>query len=191
MKHATSRSLFAHWDSLRGERAAPERAEVTPGGLRHLIGDAFVLGLDDGARFRLAGSRLCALFGRELGGASFASVWLPHRARDAQHFVDTVADDATGMVIGVVGETQGGERADLELLLLPLRHGGKTHRRMLGSLAPLATPSWAGLFPIVSLSARSSRLVRSERIAVPDAAIVSIDAAERRSRFVVHEGGLG
>ncbi|HEY0354137.1 MAG TPA: PAS domain-containing protein, partial [Enterovirga sp.] len=65
MKHATSRMLFSYWDSLRGERAAPERSDVEPGAIRHILADTFILGIDGeaGATFRLAGTRCSALFG--------------------------------------------------------------------------------------------------------------------------------
>ena len=46
MKHAASRELFAYWQEKRGTRPAPERAEIDPGAIRGLLGDAFILALD-------------------------------------------------------------------------------------------------------------------------------------------------
>src|SRR5215469_2101579 len=68
MKHAACRELYAYWDERRGKRPAPERAEIEPGAIRHVLSDALILGLDAGTGhpFRLAGTRMCALFGREL-----------------------------------------------------------------------------------------------------------------------------
>ena len=43
MKHSTSRMLFSYWDALRGERAAPERSEIEPGEIRHILADTFIL----------------------------------------------------------------------------------------------------------------------------------------------------
>ena len=61
MKHATSRLLFAYWDGLRGDRAAPERSQIEPGQIRHILADTFILAIEpDGqAEFRLAGTRAC------------------------------------------------------------------------------------------------------------------------------------
>ena len=70
MKHAASRELYAYWEERRGQRPAPERADIEPGAIRQALSDTFILELEaaDGHSFRLAGTRVCALFGRELKG---------------------------------------------------------------------------------------------------------------------------
>ncbi len=49
MKHPTSRMLFSYWDSLRGDRAAPERGEIEPGAIRHILAETFILDLSEPA----------------------------------------------------------------------------------------------------------------------------------------------
>ena len=73
MKHAASRELYAYWEERRGRSAAPERAEIEPGAIRGALSDAFILSLDAarGHPVRLAGTRVCALFDRELRGDPF------------------------------------------------------------------------------------------------------------------------
>ena len=68
MKHPSNRELFEYWNERRGTRLAPERADIEPGAIRHVLGDTFVIEVhgDESQAFRLAGTRLCALFGREL-----------------------------------------------------------------------------------------------------------------------------
>ena len=70
MKHAASRELYAYWQEKRGARPAPERTDIEPGAIRAVLADAFILALDRGAGhpIRLAGTRMCALFGREIKG---------------------------------------------------------------------------------------------------------------------------
>src|SRR5580698_895928 len=77
MKHPASRRLYAYWDELRGKRPAPERAEIEPGAIRQILSEAFIAALNPvaGYPFRLAGTRVCALFCRELKGESFLSLW--------------------------------------------------------------------------------------------------------------------
>ena len=79
MKHAASRELYAYWEEKRGTRPAPERAEIEPGAIRGVLSDAFILALDrnSGHPVRLAGTRVCALFGREIKGESFLDLWAP------------------------------------------------------------------------------------------------------------------
>jgi hypothetical protein len=70
MKHASTRAVFDHWNRRRGLRWAPARSDINPGDIRHVLGDTFMLAADfaDGIRFRLAGTRVCALFAREIKG---------------------------------------------------------------------------------------------------------------------------
>ncbi len=68
MKHPSSREFFAYWDAKRGDARAPDRSEIEPGAVRELLGDIFVLSYDNeaGYPFRVAGTRVCALLGRDL-----------------------------------------------------------------------------------------------------------------------------
>jgi hypothetical protein len=49
MKHAVSQNLYAYWQERRGSRPAPERADIAPGPIRHLLSDVFILALDRAA----------------------------------------------------------------------------------------------------------------------------------------------
>src|SRR5258705_7752830 len=64
MKQASSRDVFNYWNERRGGRPAPDRSEIEPGAIRRALGDTFILAFDAGAEhpFRLAGTRVCALF---------------------------------------------------------------------------------------------------------------------------------
>ncbi len=77
MKHESTRALFDYWNEKRGTRPAPERADIDPAAIRHALGDTFMLAADfvDQLRFRLAGTRVCALFCREIKGEEFISLW--------------------------------------------------------------------------------------------------------------------
>ena len=63
MKNQSTRVIYDHWNRQRGQRSAPTRSEIDPAALRHELGDTFMLAADfiDGIRFRLAGTRVCAL----------------------------------------------------------------------------------------------------------------------------------
>lgn len=191
MKHTSSRLLFSYWDSLRGERAAPDRKDVEPGRIRHVLADTFVLALDsDGAAtFRLAGTRVSALFGRSLKEAEFAALWPGERRAEPDKLVDVVANETVGLVAGLTGTTELGSTLALELVLLPLRHEGATNTRLLGALSPVTVPSWLGLMPLVDLELRSTRVIQDPGKARPDLPPLNGAVATRRSRFVVLQGG--
>ena len=185
MKHATSRMLFAYWDGLRAERAAPDRREIEPTRIRHILADTFILSKegDEGAAFRLAGTRCSALFGRDLKGVAFAELWSGDKA-GARRLVDIVTEDTVGVVASVTGWTDVGTSVGLELVLLPLRHSGRTNARVLGTFSPGTVPSWMGLVSVTSLETCSVRVIRNGAAADPGPA-----RPTARRKFVVLEGG--
>lgn len=189
MKHPATRMLFSYWDALRGERAAPERGEIEPGEIRHILADTFVLELDPGreARFRLAGTRLCALFGRELRDGRLVELWPESARHDVRRNLDIVVDETAGVVCGVVATTAEKETVELELLLLPMRHRGRPDARMLGCLSPRVVPTWIGYHTVEALTTVSMRVIWP--VGRPADPAAGLDAVERRRRFVVHDGG--
>jgi hypothetical protein len=190
MKHPTSRMLFSYWDSLRGERAAPERGEIEPGDIRHILADTFMLefNAERQAIFRLGGTRLCALFGRELKGEPLHSLWPADSQEEMLHLIDIVTDETAGLVVGLVGATNDKATVDLEMILLPLRHQGKTHARVIGTMSPATLPPWMGLHPVTYLRTVSHRVIWSSGrpVAVPSSGGTVIGT---RRGLVVHRGG--
>jgi hypothetical protein len=190
MKHATSRMLFSYWDALRGQRAAPERGDIEPGEIRHILADSFILEIESQATasFRLAGTRLCALFGRELKGSALPELW-PEGARDeVRHLIEIVTDETAGLVVGLVGATPEGATVELEMLLLPLRHGGHTHSRILGAISPVSVPPWIGLYALDRLETASLRVIWPSGRPRPQGSTPELRADKRR-HFVLHQGG--
>lgn len=160
MKHAASQELYAHWEQRRGQRAAPERGEIEPGAIRQSLSDTFILELDGGAgdyRFRLAGTRICALFDRELKGESFVALWDAASRRPIADLLAILADESVGTVAGVTARNAAGDAIELELLLLPLGTRRPSLARTIGVLAPLRTPQWLGVNAIGALTLGSRR----------------------------------
>ena len=189
LKHSSTQALYAYWNERRGARAAPERAEIEPGAIRSSLGDSFILGSEvDRASFRLAGTRVCSLFGRELKGEAFDALWEEVDRPAASDLLAIVANEVAGIVAGVTGTTSDGQSLDLELLLLPLRHRGTSQARQIGVLAPLALPYWLGASPLAVLALKSHRHVGPTLDSKPATGFM---AQERRQRhgLLVYDGG--
>jgi hypothetical protein len=154
MKHPSTRELFDYWNARRGQRPAPERGEIEPGAIRRVLADTFILTFDEraGHPFRIAGTRVCALFSRELKGEAFLALWDHESRRLVRDLIATVAQESIGVVAGasVVGAKD--EWLDLEFLTLPLCHQGRTDSRMIGALSPLKVPYWLGAHPLSNLT---------------------------------------
>lgn len=161
MKHTSTRALFNHWNELRGRRPAPERSEIDPADIRHALGDALMLAADfaDETKFRLAGTRVCALFTREIKGEAFNDLWNEASRQQIEGLLTALTSENIGAVAGVTGRTEDGAEVELELLLLPLVHAGQARIRALGVLAPLVRPYWLGEQPVVELELRTLRHV--------------------------------
>ncbi|MCX7313888.1 MAG: PAS domain-containing protein [Alphaproteobacteria bacterium] len=146
MKHPSNRELFEYWNERRGERLAPERADIEPSAIRHVLGDTFVLEVTDNHLFRLAGTRLCALFGRELKAESFTRLWQRSGQTAIRELIAVVMEEKVGIVASATGSTADETLApvQLELLLLPLAFQSRGEARVIGAMAPMAAPYWLG-----------------------------------------------
>lgn len=187
MKHAASRELYAYWEERRGKRSAPERAEIEPAAIRRALSDAFILAIDAraGHPFRLAGTRVCALFGRELKGQSFIGLWAAASQPAIADLLNILDHERVGTVAGVTAQNGDGEAAELELLLLPLSASRPSLARTIGVLAPIKIPEWLGATPVGALTLGSRRHIGA---AIETRLLPRFMAAQRR-HLVVHEGG--
>lgn len=208
MKQDGSIALFQYWNRLRGRRAAPGRTEIEPADIKALLADTFILELDARGEpvFRLAGTRLCSAYGRELKGFSFPSLWQSKDQRLVRKLTRSVFEASGVVVIEFTGISRGGREAAFEVILLPLE-GGREHLRALGSAVAMERNFWLGADPIESNRIESVRMVddasepsiTSERSVLdvpplaPDSAMLEdengIPAARRVRHLVVFEGG--
>jgi len=190
MKHAASRELYAYWEERRGTRPAPERSEIEPGAIRGVLSDAFILTVDSdaGHPVRLAGTRMCALFGRELKGESFLDLWGAGSRSIIGSLLAILADECTGTVAGVTAQNASGDPIDLELLLLPLGTRRPAFARTIGVLAPLKVPAWLGVSPVGKLTLGGRRHVGA---ALEKRLLPRFMAPRGRRGLVVYEGGRG
>jgi hypothetical protein len=146
MKHQSSREFFAYWDDKRGAARAPDRSDIEPSALRDLLADVFVLSCeaDAGYPFRVAGTRVCALFGRDLKDASFGALFDDEGRREIEEIVAAVAEETLPAIAGLTATAHDGRTAHLELLLLPFLARAHTPISLTGLLAPFE-PNCSGL----------------------------------------------
>ena len=191
MKHPSNRELFEYWNERRGERLAPERADIEPDAIRHVLGDTFVIevgGMENHV-FRLAGTRLCALFGRELKTENFSGLWQRSAQTAVREVMAVVMEEKIGIVASVTGATSDDTLApvNLEMLLLPLAYETRSEARVLGALAPMAAPYWLGAKAIGPLTLGMFRHIG----AAADTRTPRFKAAAGRLKYglTVYDGG--
>ncbi|MGL4242352.1 MAG: PAS domain-containing protein, partial [Beijerinckiaceae bacterium] len=156
--------------------------------------DVFILGRGpDGLwRYRVAGTRLSAYADRDLRGELFTGWWRPHDQIDVARLLAATASERSAIIGGVSALSDRKERHQLELILLPLRHGGQEGLRMMGALVPAPDTARAyglrfGELAVVSLRSLAAVDVGSEPFGRPRSGIEEL--VERRHGLRVIEGG--
>jgi len=153
MKHPSTREFFAYWDEKRGGARAPDRSEIEPGAVRELLGDIFVLSYDaaSGYPFRVAGTRVCALLGRDLKDRSFSALFAPDTRREIEEIITVVSEEMLAAVAGITATSEDGSPTHLELLLLPFNARAHAPISLTGLLAPFESqPSLLRDFKLTS-----------------------------------------
>jgi len=191
MKHPSNRELFGYWNERRGPRLAPERADIEPATIRHVLGDTFVLDADGSAqhRFRLAGTRLCALFGRELKSESFVGLWQRASQTSLRELLAVVVEEKVGVVASASGAACDDRLLpiQLELMLLPLAYHSRSEARILGAMAPMATPYWLGAKSVGALSLGMFRHIGAAAEAMAPRVVAAAGRIKRG--LTVYDGG--
>jgi hypothetical protein len=193
MRQQVSKDLFAYWRELKGARSAPDRADIDPGAIAQILADVFVLEVDADATFplRLSGGGVNALWMREQKGRSFIQFWRPDDRSSITSAVTSVVDGAVPVIAGARTHIDGHAPLELELLLLPLRHFGKTHSRVLGALSSVYQPEWLGQLrsgPLELISLRVIDPAANRLTSSSDAPFAFAKAARARPRFIVYDG---
>lgn len=143
MRHKTTETVFNYFNDLRAGRSAPLRHEIDPSMLKGVLPDLFIMekGRDGHVRFRLGGTRVCVVLGRELREREFSDIWDPafrHRMRLA---ADTVIANRNPLELAVTAYGDDGSALDIEMLMLPLLSRIDRCDRIFGSLVVLDPPA--------------------------------------------------
>jgi hypothetical protein len=193
MKHASTRELFDYWNRRRGRRPAPERGEIEPGAIRQVLADTFILTIDPpaGHPFRIAGTRVCAAFGRELKGVAFSELWEAASQAPIRKLLAIVASESVGVLAGASVLGCGDAPLKLEFLALPLAQRGGANGRILGMLVPTEVPYWLGASTLGRLTLGTIRYLGPEidPTLAPRMLAHGSPNGRRRRGLVVYDGG--
>lgn len=191
MRHPSIKELFDYWNRGRGDRAVPDRADIEPGAIRRVLADTFVLSVDAtaGHPFRIAGTRVCAAFGRELKNEAFLNLWAADSRQEVRDLLNVVTNEAVGAVASARGTTTDGATHDVEVLVLPLSHRGLTNARVLGALAPRDPAYWLGGGTLGDLTLGTLRYLGPDVLEAPAAVMPARPTGRIHHGFVVYDGG--
>ena len=172
MQMPSTKTLYTYWNTIRGSRSAPDRRDIDPTRIRDALANTFILELEgqDKFSFRLAGSHLCTSYCRELKGRSFSSLWHDRDSDAMDTLLRAVTEDHAVALVTFQGTTALQTKVSFETILMPLRHNGSTHTRILGAMSALEEPYWLGVQPILEQRITGLRLIWPDEIAAEDTA---------------------
>jgi len=126
--------VFDYWNALRNGRRLPRRSEVDPAALRALLPNVFILQRYDSEHvvFRVAGTALCAAFGRELRDHNFVTLWSRNCQPVIRDLLLQLAEKAQVATVRADGATLDKRTLSTETVLLPLADDWGAQTRILG-----------------------------------------------------------
>ena len=164
MRHQITTDIFDYWNALRGEQDAPLKSQIEPGAIPHLLSSLFILETeaDRQIRFRLAGTKICDLFGHDLRGERFSALWANGQNEDIERTAKGVMDHAIPTLFNATGYSTAGHHAAFEIIMMPLRSPEGGCDRLLGAIAPAVAASWLEIVPLELLALDRSRLLHDK-----------------------------
>lgn len=199
LRHDVSRTLFAYWSRLRRDRPAPERWEIEPADIPHILGDTAILQVVSGHSypFRLAGTRLCTAFGAELRDRDFLAMWSDADRDALETLLHSVHHDLIGGSVTARHRARTGRSVQIEWLFLPLMLRSGMFNRLIGSAAVLDPPYWIGADPLLVSELEETHLIWVNRpwevpthvARTAPVALASMQSPRRRGHLTVLDGG--
>lgn len=177
-----SKLLFDYWNALRNGRSLPQRSEVDPAALRLVLPNLFILQRydSDHVNFRVAGTAICAAFGRELRDHNFIALWERNRQPVVRDLLLRVAETAQVAIVRAVGATLDKRNFPAEVVLLALADDWGAHTRILGIAKFGRDEEILGWRKLVQLDVAAFALVDPDR----DRLALDVDASIEHEPFV-------
>lgn len=165
MKHKNSLELFEYWTTQRAGRPAPNRTDIEPAAISRLLPDVFICELGEGGSltFRLAGTAICTLFGKELKACRFSDLWLRDWVRNSDRTGLAVVSGTSPAVLSLDGLSKRGLVLRAEMLLLPIVGPDGEHDRLIGLISVFNPPYWVGHDGLAGFSTTGIRFVDQAR----------------------------
>lgn len=164
--HPGSRAIFRHWEAIRGESSAPNRDDLDLRQLCQFVSWLFIMERSPrtgGYLWRLAGSKVCELWRRELTGSEVLIGWDRFEFETIQRLLDGVSRNLQPCALRLRLTTSLGQMIDVEIIALPLRaRDGSIH--VFGGVLPFRDAEALGHERIASMELCGARTIWTEPV---------------------------
>jgi hypothetical protein len=165
--HPGSRSLFRFWETIRAERAAPNRDDLDLQQIRGLVPNLFMLEQDhirQTYKWRLAGTKTCELFRRELTGSDALAGWDKFESSTIKRLLDGVVTNLQPCLVRFRLNTTLGQMIGAEMIGLPLQARNDVRIHVFGGLFTFRDIENLGYDGIAYLELSGARAIWTEHL---------------------------
>ncbi len=163
--HPGSRQLFRHWEMLRAERPCPTREEFDLAALKQIMPDMVVIERDflrNSFKFRLAGTRVGALFQQTLTATNVMMGWDEFEVDVISRHLLTVINQQQPAVIRMRLTTDRSQEIAAELLGLPVQMCNSHRIQIIGGVFPFRAAKTLGHTAVTRRQLVSARVIWTE-----------------------------
>ncbi len=163
--HPSSRLLFRHWESVRGEDSAPRKLDID---LKHLAGLLPNIGilqrhpLQPVYHWRLAGSGICKIFGTEVTKTRFMEGWDDFESTVISKALDASISGHQPCVARLRAYSPHSDLTGLELLALPVTTKTANVTHLLIGLFRFREPAKADRQPLTHFDLSRLKMIWTE-----------------------------
>ncbi|MGE0211866.1 MAG: PAS domain-containing protein [Parvibaculaceae bacterium] len=182
LMHPGSRMLFRYWERIRGERSAPDRADVDLRAIGSVLASVGILERHRRPTvflWRVAGTGIGDIWGKEVTGHDMLAGWKGMERHSLVSCLDAVVDAHQPFVARFSASSDHGEAVGVELVALPVRPAERETQILCTALA-FRDPAWLSTRAPRSLSLTSIRIIWTEPLPGDPVAAQRPDAAHIR-----------
>jgi hypothetical protein len=190
--HPGSRSLFRHWEAIRGEMSAPPRDWLDLRKISAMVPFVFIIEQDQrkGFVWRLAGTRLTQLWRRSLTGTRVIELGDEADRKTFSRLLDGVVSAHQPFVMRFRLLSALNHTIAAEMLGLPLRARNGIATHILGSVMPFRDSDTLGYERLVGFEISSARVIWTEPVPTRPRPLFAEPVEAARS-FRLINGGRG
>lgn len=164
--HPGSRAIFRHWETIRGEESAPHRDALDLRQLGEFVSWLFIIERSERTGsyiWRLAGSKVCELWRRELTGSEVLAGWDRFEFETVRRLLDGVSKNLQPCTLRLRFTTSLGQLNDVEIIALPLKaRDGSIH--IFGGVLPFRNVDALGHERIANIELSAARTIWTEPV---------------------------
>jgi hypothetical protein len=191
MLHPSCRALFRYWETLREERPCPRKDDIDLRQIQNLMPYLSIIernSLSAAWQFRLAGTKLGTLFGREMTGMDVMFGWDSFERNVVSNCLDITLERLQPSLVRMRFISDRGDVIAAEMIGLPVQNGKRAPVQIFGGLFPFLDEKPAKPFNSQRRELVSARMIWTEHESGDN--LMQLVGRKAQVPFQVIQGGL-